>query len=1100
MIETLHRYPGAQPFRDDELSRRTFFGREPASVALTDQILANRLVIVYAKSGLGKTSLLNAGIAPRLREAGSVPLFVRVNDTKHGALSSVLEGVGVEAARQKLEYVAGNNNSLWSFFKTVEFWREDLLLSPVLIIDQFEELFTLQSSEEREKFLSELGYLLRGIPPPSDQGVEAGASNAPPVIRVVLSLREDFLGLLEEASDQIPEIMDHRYRLAPLSLEMASKAITGPAAIEHEEIATRAFRLEPECVNSILSYLARATGGAHGRAGNHVEPFHLQLICQHIETVAAFKQKTSGEDIVLSFGDIGGDAALSETLESFYSEAIRSLPRRFRGTVRRMCERFLISREGRRLSVEERELCRELNLSRDTLRHLVERRLLRTDRRSDSTYYELSHDALVQPVLASRRTQAFLLYGAAIFGGSITLLSAVGLILIMIAALSSEKSRDNSLYIGVAIAMGFAVLLGVGGVQWLRAGIRRRSRYGQHSSGESAEVVQKRPPLKNRLLGWVMLVTGPVFLLVWGVIGLVGLIQYSVIAIRHGRASHWIEWMRGDVHEAWQLMHDHPVLEVLWWVIEYATIVFFGWWLFRQGDRMLWPRGFIARSKTSRVDRPSSLLLALAKVLSGGVALVVAGLGFFTLVTCSSSWHGSIPYWLSWPMLSYRFSHVCGTIYQKDWEWNEINFALFFFSAFVLSLVWIVGGILDVLAALRYRRTVRGERGSRQAAVAAAVGGILIIVLLLGLTWGRTLSPGQKGTAQAHASIFHIHPPRHHFGWTVGYKATILHTEDDGQTWKSQSSGTGWLYSVTFATQREGWAVGPGGVIWNTSNGGSTWTAQTSGTKESLNAVTFVTPHLGWVAGSNGLIMHTENGGLTWQPQTSNTQNNLIGIAFVTPQSGWAVGINGTMVHTEDGGHSWKSQGSGRSEILRFIAFPTAQSGWVVGDDGIILHTEDNGRTWHQQSSGTIRNLYGVTFTTPFSGWVVGQTGIILHTEDGGHTWNQQESHSRADMTEISFVTPELGWAVNSMGVILHTEDAGRTWAVQSSGIRTDLQSVSFIKPYGVIGVLLKEESGPGQYARSIYQPRRRYWWCYTERTCRKGWAAARRRHCFCKR
>src|ERR1700683_2048518 len=103
MMKNLYRYPGAQPFRDDDFSRRTFFGREPASVALTDQILANRLLIVYAKSGLGKTSLLNAGVAPRLRDAGSLPLFVRVNDQKNGPLHSVLEGVRAEAERQQGE-------------------------------------------------------------------------------------------------------------------------------------------------------------------------------------------------------------------------------------------------------------------------------------------------------------------------------------------------------------------------------------------------------------------------------------------------------------------------------------------------------------------------------------------------------------------------------------------------------------------------------------------------------------------------------------------------------------------------------------------------------------------------------------------------------------------------------------------------------------------------------------------------------------------------------------------------------------------------------------------------------------------------------------
>src|SRR5450432_1290638 len=99
--ETVHRYPGAQPFRDDDASRKVFFGRGPDSVALADQILANRLVIVYAKSGTGKTSLLNAGVAPKLREARCVPLFVRVNDLERDVKAGVIAGIRVEAERQK---------------------------------------------------------------------------------------------------------------------------------------------------------------------------------------------------------------------------------------------------------------------------------------------------------------------------------------------------------------------------------------------------------------------------------------------------------------------------------------------------------------------------------------------------------------------------------------------------------------------------------------------------------------------------------------------------------------------------------------------------------------------------------------------------------------------------------------------------------------------------------------------------------------------------------------------------------------------------------------------------------------------------------------
>ena len=67
-----NRYPGAHPFEDNDLSRKLFRGREHET-SLTRQILANRLVVLYARSGLGKTSLLNAGVAEDLRAEGLVP-------------------------------------------------------------------------------------------------------------------------------------------------------------------------------------------------------------------------------------------------------------------------------------------------------------------------------------------------------------------------------------------------------------------------------------------------------------------------------------------------------------------------------------------------------------------------------------------------------------------------------------------------------------------------------------------------------------------------------------------------------------------------------------------------------------------------------------------------------------------------------------------------------------------------------------------------------------------------------------------------------------------------------------------------------------------
>ena len=76
MVATLRtRYPGVQPFTDDELSRRLFHGREEEAKKLTDQILANRFVVLFARSGLGKTSLLKIAAGLMRPTTGVVHVF-----------------------------------------------------------------------------------------------------------------------------------------------------------------------------------------------------------------------------------------------------------------------------------------------------------------------------------------------------------------------------------------------------------------------------------------------------------------------------------------------------------------------------------------------------------------------------------------------------------------------------------------------------------------------------------------------------------------------------------------------------------------------------------------------------------------------------------------------------------------------------------------------------------------------------------------------------------------------------------------------------------------------------------------------------------------
>lgn len=1033
MNETLHRYPGAQPFGDDEFSRRIFFGRDKASVALTDQILANRLVIVYAKSGSGKTSLLNAGVAPRLRDAGHVPLFVRVNDRQRGPLVSVFEAIKAECERQKLEFVAGDTSSLWSFFKTVEFWRDDVLLTPVLIIDQFEELFTLQAPEERERFLIELGSLLRGTPP--TQGALAeGVSASPPAIRVVLSLREDFLGLLDEGSDRIPEIMDHRYRLAPLSAEMAGRAITGPAALEGEGLATRAFQLQPECVASIVKYLSRSAASRDDGASRQVEPFHLQLICQLIESVAAFRQKTATERVVLGFDDIGGEAALAETLEDFYANAIASLPRKRRRIARRMCAHLLISVEGRRLSVDERELIRHSRMREEDLRLLLERRLLRTDRRSDRTYYELGHDALVHPVLASRRTQAFITYSSAIFGGAIIFVSMAILVIALLVALFNKPSSDDLMFYPIFAVICFIV--GSVGYVWLRAGIRLRTRYGEHNE-DSGETAPKRPGLLKRLTGWAMLMIAPPVSVVWFIAGLCYLTVAGAAVLWHGVVPSQLSLLSKSVAAAWPKMRHHPHADLVWMFLEYAGIVALGAELYRQGGRLLWPRGTASRSQTAAVraiKRAPSLIPPSLKALAGAVGLVLGFVGFFTLETCGTSWHSGMANWIEWPMMTDRLMDTCSTIYEHNvfWGWDGITLFSFFVSVVILSVVALWTGVVDLRSVIAYRQAAQ-ERSAWQEALILA--GSCLVVALVALPFARSWwSP--KPAVDV---------------WAAGI-GVVAHSGDGGVRWNTHPLSTMTFESVKATTPTTATAVGKEGAIWRTTDGGKTWKPVPWGDGVhkgiTLEGLAFATPQVGWIVGVKGTLLKTEDGGNSWiVMDTSKSKNfaasgDLLDVAFPTPQDGWIAASNGKVLHSSDGGHSWELQGAPAAVNLIFIQFASPQCGWVTGGDGALFHTGDGGETWTTQIKASSLGLDGISAQSCSTAWVVGDKGTILHTEDGGATWKPQSSWVEGHLIEVSFTDARTGWTGGDDGVVLYTTDGGNTWKHELSGTGNGLTAM----------------------------------------------------------
>src|SRR5687768_6321575 len=142
-------WPGLATFTEEQSS--LFYGRDDEIRDLTRRAERNALTVLFGQSGLGKSSLLQAGVFPRLRASGYWPVYVRLD---HGVGAPPLAEqiktlVRTETARAGTWSKPGSakpGESLWEFFHH----RDDRLVNasgrtivPVLVFDQFEELFTL---------------------------------------------------------------------------------------------------------------------------------------------------------------------------------------------------------------------------------------------------------------------------------------------------------------------------------------------------------------------------------------------------------------------------------------------------------------------------------------------------------------------------------------------------------------------------------------------------------------------------------------------------------------------------------------------------------------------------------------------------------------------------------------------------------------------------------------------------------------------------------------------------------------------------------------------------------------------------------------------
>ncbi len=395
-----YRFPGLRSFEEGDAA--IFNGRAKEKQQLFDLIMVERVVVMFAKSGTGKTSLLRAGIVPMLADLPYQPVFIRLNHPEQALTEQVFSQLA-----QVFGITAKPDQTLWEYLQTLHTYSGNA--TPVLFFDQFEELFTLYDAPElREKLIVQLADIINETLPAAIrqrlQNNVAGLTDRQlvtlekaPRVKVVFSIRSDQLSYLHDLSDRIPGILRNRFELKGLQREQAAEAMRNPAALADNRFECPPFAFEPEAQLDILDHLGASTAGEE----TGIESFQLQLVCSHLEAAMLEQHKQGKSPLRIRVETYGGRAGLERLLANFYQDTIKQIPDPVQQYhARRFIENELVRNE-RRVSVAEAAATGgPFPVAQDTLRQLVNKRLLRREERPGlGNYYELVHDTLLKPVL-----------------------------------------------------------------------------------------------------------------------------------------------------------------------------------------------------------------------------------------------------------------------------------------------------------------------------------------------------------------------------------------------------------------------------------------------------------------------------------------------------------------------------------------------------------------------------------------------------------------------------------------------------------------------------------------------------------------------------